>query len=144
VRALLENVIELKYLEQENHNLSQVFLENPDRYFKMLKGKGHKQINRRAIEARMEQHYNRWYRDLSKVYHPDYRGISPRISQSQGFLLCDIGPSLNHLKEPLLLSQYYFNVAFHYFCKSFELLDEEFLDSSEKDLHKFEEMRLST
>ena len=138
VRALLEDVIDLKYLDKNNSTLCKMFFEDPNKY------KNHNKIYEKAKIAEMEKHYNRWYKDLSRVFHPDYRGISPRISISQGFLLCDIGPSLNHLKEPLLLSRYYFNVAFHYFCRSFELLDEEVLESSEKDLHKFEEMTLST
>lgn len=144
VRALLENVIELKYLEKEDSNLCQVFFENPGQYFKRLQNKGHKKISKRAEVAGMGKHYDRWYRDLSKVFHLDYRGILPRISESQGILHFDIGPSLNHVKEPLLLSQYYFNIVFNYFCKSFELIEKEVLETGEKNLQKFEEMILNT
>jgi len=144
VRALLESVIELKYLEKENSTLCQLFLENPEQYFKKLKDKNHRRVIERAKVARMVKHYDRWYRDLSKVFHLDYRGILPKISKSQGILHFEIGPSLNHLKESILLSSYYFNVIFQYFCKSFELIDKEDLESSEKNLQKLEEMILST
>ncbi len=144
VRALLDNVIELKYLEKENNILCKMFLENQEDYSKALRKKDHSQIKKRAELAKMERHYDKWYKDLSKVVHPNYRGVLPRISESQENLLFDIGPNLNYVKESLLLSQYYFNVLFHYFCKSFELIDKRDLESGEKHLQKLEEMILST
>ncbi len=138
VRALIENVIDLKYLEKQNHTLHKMFFEEPEQYRK------HKRISDKATTARMEKHYNKWYKDLSKIIHTNYTGILPKISKSQEGLLFDIGPSIKYVKESLLLSRYYFNVIFHYFCDSFELIDKKVLESGEKALQKLEEMILST
>ena len=144
VRALLENLIELKYLENEDKALCKMFLENPDDYRKALKRKGHLRISERAAIAKMKIHYDRRYSDLSKIVHPDYRGVLPRISDSQGKLVFDIGPSLNRVKESLLLSQYYFNLVFLYFCRSFELWDRTDIENIEKVLRETEPMMLGT